>query len=189
MLADDIATQKQRELIAALDAGERRVAQAIGDLIAAPELEPGDTELLAPWLEFCKHHSCRHAPAKSWVCAAYAIERHKRGIGGQQIISELRAISRLHFKFRLADPCSGPVIDAALEQIVPERPPRSWRKDEWSDWWSLPGTTKAAIKRRHDETETCIRKLQNELAAAKKRLQPDEPKAVEQKEKEITNGS
>jgi hypothetical protein len=138
--------------------------------------------LLGPWLTFCKDRSVRHAPAKSWCCAAYAISRHKHGIDGQQIISELRAISRLHFKFRLADPCSGPVIDAALERIVPERPPRSWRKDEWSGWWSLPATIKAAIKRRHDETETKLRQLQNELALLKKSQSKPDGEAVIEKE-------
>jgi hypothetical protein len=164
MLADDIAAQKQRQLVAALDEGERNLAQSLGDLIVAPDLSPGDQELLKPWLTWCKDKSVRHAPAKPWCCAAYAIDRAKRGIDGQQIVSELRAISRLHFKFGLADPCSGPVIDAALGRIVPERPPRSWRKDEWSDWWSLPATIKAAIERREKERETAVRRLQNEVS-------------------------
>jgi hypothetical protein len=170
MLADEIEKAKQRELIAALDAGERTVAEALGDLIAAPELAPGDQELLAPWLTWCRDKSVRHAPAKPWCCAAYAIDRAKHGIDGQQIVSELRAISRLHFKFGLADPCSGPVIDRALQNIIPERPPRSWRKEEWSGWWSLPATTKAAIDRRERERETKLRQLQNEVAELKKKL-------------------
>jgi hypothetical protein len=70
---------------------------------------------------------------------------------------------------------------------VLDKPPRSWRKDEQWAWHQATTAVKAAVKRRHDETETKIRQLQNEVAELRKQLKPDEPKAVEQKEKD-TNG-
>src|SRR6516225_358345 len=167
MLADEIQYAKRRELIAALDAGEAAVARSVADLCAAPEFEPGDAELLAPWLEWCRDKSVRHAPAKPWCVAAYLLDRHK-SVAEQKLLDELAAINRLHDHWKLASPVTGPV-NAALERVLTEAP-RSWRRAEKWAWFQLTPAVKAAVKRRHDETETCIRNLQNEIARLKKEL-------------------
>jgi hypothetical protein len=184
MLADDIAKAKQRDAIAAFDAGERAVAESLGDLIVAPELEPSDGELLAPWLAFCKDRSCRHAPAKPWVCAAYALERHKQSIDVERMVTELHAITRLHSKFGLADPVTGPV-HLAVERIAKIKPPRSWPPEDKALFATLPALIRYRIETREQQRDTELRRRQNEYAEKLNALKPnDEPKEAVATEKE-----
>jgi hypothetical protein len=170
MLADEIEHAKQRELIAALNAGESAVAQSVADLCAAPEFKPGDAELLQPWLEWCRDKSVRHAPAKPWAVAAYVLDRHKSGVAEQKILHELAGIQLLHDHWRLPSPVTTAAVNAALEQVV-TKAPRSWRRSEQWAWHQSPPAVKAAVSRRHGETETKIRQLQNEAAELKKQLE------------------
>jgi hypothetical protein len=187
VLADEIEKIKRRELIAALDDGERRVAETLGDLVVAPELAPGDPQLLAAWMAFCRDKSVRHAPARPWCVAAYLLERHHSGVVGQHIVSELEAISRLHDKFKLANPVATAIVSDALAQITDDQAPRSWTKDEQRSFWTLPPMAKSAIARRERERDAYLRRFQNEMVELRK-LKPDTAEPVEQKEKEPTNG-
>jgi hypothetical protein len=187
VLADEIEKIKQPELIAALDAGERRVAESLGGLIVAPELAPGDQQLLAPFVDWCARNSCRRCAAKPATVAAFVIHQRDSGVPPDHVVGTLAAIERLHDARRLANPVRTAIVSAVLsdERIIYDRP-RSWRKEEMRDWSSLPPMIKAAITRRERERENYLRNLQNELAELRK-LKPDTAKPVEQKEV-ITNG-
>lgn len=201
MLVAEIERQRQRDLIAALDAGERLVAESLGDLLTLtpPELDPGDQQLLQPWLTWCRDKSVRHAPAKPWSVAAYVLDRYRGNIVEEQIFTELAAIQRLHDKFGLASPvCTAPVqtalekiavleharkIDAGEKSPTPNFAPRSWTKDAQRAFWSLPPFIKAAVGRREAERETYVRRLQNEVAAMKHKSDTATKPVTTEKEK------
>jgi hypothetical protein len=180
--ASEIDRAKRLAEAAEFDRNEQALAKQIDDLCPPPELAPSDPELLQSWLAWCKEAGVRHAPARSWCVAVFILDRHKRGVTEQQIVSELEAIGRLHDKWKLSNPVTGPA-HMMLERIVSAPPPRSWNKEEQRSFWALPPTIKAAIARRERERETKIRQLQNEVADLKKQLKPDAAKPVEHKEK------
>jgi hypothetical protein len=184
MLAQEIERAKQRAQIEAFDRNEKIVAETLGDLCAAPELAPGDAELLAPWLTWCKEAEVRHAPAKPWCCAAFILDRQRHGADEQQIHAVLGAISRLHQKFGLADPVTGPV-HLALFRMFEIAPPRSWPKEDKALWATLPALARHRITIREAQRDKELRRIQSEHAELKKRLTTDaETKAVEITEKE-----
>jgi hypothetical protein len=170
MLAEEIEKARLRDLVAAFEAGEAAVAQSVADLCVAPEFEPGDAELLQPWLEWCRDKSVRHAPAKPACVAAYLLDRHKSGLAEQKLLDELAKIQLLHDHWGLPSPVTSALVSAALERVL-DKAPRSWRKDEKWAWFQLTPAVKAAVKRRHDETETYIRNQQNQIAELKKQLE------------------
>jgi len=184
VLADDIARAKAK----ALDDGEAAIAQSVADLCAAPELTPGDIELLRPWLDWAKQHSVRHAPAKPYSVARFIIDLHKLGFE-EKISDALAAIERLHDKFGLSNPVLTAIVGAAVERVIPIKSPRSWPKADKALFATLPPQIRHRIEMREDQRDKELRRMQNEHAKLKE-LQPnDEPKAVEQKEKETTNES
>jgi hypothetical protein len=187
MLADEIEKAKQRELVAALDAGERRVAESLGDLIAAPELAPGDTELLKPWLAFCKDRSIRYVPAKPWCVAAYLLDRHRGGLVEQQILAELSAIACLHDKFGLANPVVTAPVNVALGRITQVPTPYSWTKDEKRGFHTLPIVVRIAIGRRENERDKTLRNMQREVAELRKKQTKPEAAVPAIIEKEISS--
>jgi hypothetical protein len=178
MLADEIEAAKRRAQIEAWDGGEKAVAESLGDLLVAPELAPGDQELLTPWLTFCRDKSIRHAPAKSWCVAAYVLDRHKQGIDVEQILAELNAITRLHSKFGLADPVTGPA-HLAIERIAEIKPPRSWPAADKALFTTLPAAIRFRILTRETQRDVGLRRLQSEYAEKLKALKTDEAKPVE----------
>jgi len=190
MLADEILKAREKEQIAKYDAGEKAVAESLGDLLAAPELEPGDVELLKPWLSWCADKSVRSVPAKVWCCAAYVLHRHGQGIAEDKIFDELGAIERLHDKWQRPNPVASSIVDSAIEQITQTRPPRSWPAADKALFATLDPQIRYRILTRETQRDNELRRLQNAYAEKLKELKPnDEPKAVEQKEKEATNES
>lgn len=177
MLAQQIEVAKQREQIAAWAAGEKAVAETVADLCTATDLAPGDKELLQPWLTWCKDKSVRHAPAKAWCCAAYILDRHKLGATEEQILGELSAITRLHSKFKLSDPVTGPV-HAALERIIEIRPPR-WPKADQIAWSMLRAQIRLAIATREAQRDKELRRIQNEHAEWKRNHDAAKPVETE----------
>jgi hypothetical protein len=181
---NEIERAKRLAEAAEFDRNEQALAKPIDDLCPPPELAPGDPELLQSWLAWCKESGVRHAPAKPWCVAVFILDRHKRGDIEQHIFDTLSAITRLHEKYKLSNPVTGPA-HMMLERIVSAPPPRSWTKEEQRDWPLLPPTIKAAIARRERERDIKLRQLQNELADLKKQLKPDEPKAVATEKEEV----
>jgi hypothetical protein len=191
VLAAEIEAAKQRELVAALDAGEKAVAESHAYLLIAPEPAPGDVELLKPWLTWCRDKSVRSVPAKVWCCAAYVLDRHNQGIPESQIFDELRAIERLHSKWRLPNPVETAICKAAIERITQTHPPRSWPAADRALFATLDPQIRHRIAEREKDRERELRSCQNRAAEAERKLKelieqkPGEPKsAVTTDEKE-----
>jgi hypothetical protein len=153
-------------------------------LLIAPELDPGDVELLKPWLTWCRDKSVRNVPAKVWCVAAYVLDRHKQGTPESEIFDELGALKRLHDKWRLPNPVTTAIVSAVLDTIIKDPAPRSWTKEEKQDWPLLPPTTKAAIARRERDRDRELRSCQNRAAEAERKLKQKTEAAVPATEKE-----
>jgi hypothetical protein len=175
------AINEQRQ-IAALDSGERAVAENLGDLLTPPELDAGDTKLLKPFIAWTMDRSCRCCEAKPHVVAAYVLDRHKAGVAEDQIFDELGAIERLHDHWQCPNPVATSVVDSAIEQITEIKPPRSWPAADKAVFATLDPQIRFRILTRENQRDVELRRLQNEYAEKLKALKPDEPKAVEQKE-------
>jgi hypothetical protein len=184
-LAQEIEAAKQRELIAALDAGEKAIAESVAYLLVAPELAPGDVELLKPWLTWCRDKSVRSVPAKVWCCAAYVLDRHKQGTPKSKIFDELGALERLHDKWRLPNPVMTAIVSAALERVFEIKRPRSWPLKDEVLFVRLPPPIRFRIRAREDSRERELRSCQNRAAEAERKLkETDAAKPVEHKQKE-----
>jgi len=70
--------------------------------------------------------------------------------------------------------------------VTSVKPPRSWPKEDKALLATLPAQIRHRIEMREQQRDKELRRLQNEHAEKLKALTPDEPKAVEQKEKETT---
>jgi hypothetical protein len=188
VLAAEIEAAKRRAKIEALDHGEKTVAESLGDLFTAPELAPGDVQLLKPFIDWAAQRSCRYCPAKPPVVAAYVLDRHKAGVAEDQIFDELGALEHLHDRWGLPNPVKTAVVDAAIERITQTRPPRSWPAADKALFATLDPQIRHRIATREQQRDTELRRVQTELAEKRKALKPnDEPKAVEQKEKVTEN--
>jgi hypothetical protein len=190
MLADEITRLKRAEAIAALDAGDAALAGDLATKLQAPvnlALSNAEGELLGRFVDWCAARSCRRCPAKQTTVASWILDADESDITPDQILATMAAISKMHFIHRLADPCSGPIVAAAVERVVPHRAPRSWKKDEQWGFWQIPIIARAGLERRERERDVYVRQCQNQIAELKSKLKTqDEPKAVEQKEQ--TNG-
>src|SRR5262249_35052903 len=89
----------------------------------------------------------------------------------------------------LASPVATDACRAALETLMPQHDrPRSWRKDAFESFATLPIEVRAELVRRDHEREKEVRRLQNELATLRKRLPAaaDATKAATSKEESLT---
>ena len=186
-LASELERARAQELAAKLNEGEAAVSAAIVQKIQPPAVELDDKarELLAPFVEWCARNNVRRCAAKPATVAAFVLHQVGEGATPENIFATLGAIELLHDLHRLSNPVQTQIVHAVLGQIVKEPAPRSWTKVESRDWWALPPAIKAAIGRRQRETETTLRRLQNEVAELRK--QKTEAAASAKIEKEKVN--
>src|SRR6516225_2959574 len=95
MLAAEIEAAKQRELIAALNAGDAKMAAEVATKLPT-QVELGDDvrsrlQLFAQW---CGRHSVRACAAKPTTVAAWILDH--ADLGADSIMETLAAIEALH---------------------------------------------------------------------------------------------
>jgi hypothetical protein len=192
-LQETLEAVKRRELAARLDQGEAEVLAKVAEQLPEPPgLDSETREHLAPFLQWTTEKSCRYAPAKSFVVAAFVIDQASTGASTGAILARVNAISILHDRHSLADPTATTVVRAVLADVVAApAPPRSWTKSEKQMFTGLPVAAQSVIARREADRETQMRRAQNEageLRNALKRLQTAaDAMPVETSEKVNTN--
>jgi hypothetical protein len=164
VLADDLKKIQERERIAALDAGEARVAAELTIQPRAIELTPDVLARFDRFSKWCAVKQCRRLPAKPTTIAAYVLEQDALGHPAQQIISVLDAIALAHDHHSLPNPTQTAIVSAALDQVVKVEPPRSWRPEERAEWSRVPPGIRHAIARRESDRDKALRQAQNKLA-------------------------
>jgi hypothetical protein len=186
MLAAEIEAVKQRELIAALDAGDAKMAAEVATKLPI-QVELGEDvrlrlQLFAQW---CERHSVRACAAKPTTIAQWVLDHGH--LGADAIMAILTATEVLHFHYGLANPVKTPIVSRALEQHFQSEAPRSWKADERVLFATLPEAIKQIIARRERDRERELRSCQNRAAEAERKLKEIEQKteaAVPATEKE-----
>jgi hypothetical protein len=191
MLAEEIRKAKEREIIAALDHGEALIAAELK--LQAPDVALTNDQgaLLTAFVEWCAAKSVRRCPARPFTVAAHALHQKDAGVAPDRIIDTLVAIEALHNAYKLPNPCRTAIVDAALEQVLEIKPPRSWPDADKNLWATLPAQIRHRISTRETERDNGLRRSQNKLAEQLKALKPKDEamKPVEQpKESELQNG-
>jgi hypothetical protein len=179
----EIERQKRREQAQTWDANEKRVAErlagkldvelahlgkipkAIGDLQNTPT--PVEQAHGANFIAWCADNGVRHCPAKPATVAAYLMENRTQH---DLLLDTLAAISRLHDKFNLPNPCATATVRTVLELSTDNTPPRSWRQDEQQLWAFLPVEIRHIISRRELNRDKEVRRVQGELGNVNQEL-------------------
>ena len=184
MAALATALHHQRE--AELTRNEQAIVAAWkGDLPSGTDV---NGRMIAPFVTFCMERKVRYCPANPYVVAAYLRWLMDMNVGG--IPDLLRGIEEVHAVNGLANPVQTFPVRELLSELAskepPGPPPRSWPKADQLLWAELPPAIRAVISKRDRERETALRRMQNELAEMKKRLNGSSvPKAVDNKEDEV----
>jgi hypothetical protein len=188
VLVDELEKARQRDIAAALDAGERRVAETLGRLIEPAQVELTD-HVRTRFAEFAKwagEQSVRACAAKPATVAMWVLSH--RDLGAHSIMDMLAAVEAVHNYHGLSVPTKSAIVCRALEALFKSEPPRSWPAADKLLFATLPETIKQIIGRRERDRERELRRAQNLAAELKRNSQPDTAQPVEQKEKESTHG-
>lgn len=99
------------------------------------ELPQGDRSQWPVWQQWCAKSNVSAFPALPASIAVYALDNAALGDRLEKIIG---SISTVHQDQGLADPTLSPVVIAALNQVRPIEPPRSWDTAHKIRWQQLP---------------------------------------------------
>lgn len=168
-LRTEIELSKAREF----DANESALAQCFPP---PPALSDEARQRLAPFVTWCEMQKVRALPAKVTSVAAFVHWQLDQRVPRQIIVETLSAIENLHYAAAVGNPVSAPVVATTLGSTV--EPPRSWKKEDKAFFATLPLHAQEIIAVREQHRERELRRMQNELATEKKRLNDGADKPV-----------
>lgn len=161
-LSNAIEAQRQREQIAAWDAGEARLCSEFELRPPAVELSADDRKHLEAFTRWTAAKFARRCPAKPATVACFVLDQAALGVPEQQLLAQLEAIERLHDVHSLSNPVRTATVWNALEVKV--EPPRSFNKAEKAEWAKLPPPMREATARREADRDRELRRLQSRHA-------------------------
>jgi hypothetical protein len=177
MLAQEIEAAKQRELIAALNAGDARLAADVAAKLPTQVELGNDVRLrLQHFVEWSARHGARACAARPTTVAAWVLAHGH--LGADNVMAILAAIEALHDHHGLSLPTKSAVVCKALESVFTIDPPRSWPAADRALFATLPAQIQHRIAEREQQRDRELRRVQSEYAELKKQLQPDAPQAV-----------
>jgi hypothetical protein len=183
-LAAEIERQKQRELIAALDANEAAMAAEVAKTIGPTQIELTDRVRmrLAEFAKWAAQHNIRACAAKPATVAMWVLSH--RHLGADAAMEMLAAVAAIHDYHGLSNPTQTAIVCRAIEAVFKAEPPRSWDREAKLLFATLPQTIQQVIGKRERDRERELRSCQNRAAKAEKKLKPDAPKEAVTTEKE-----
>lgn len=148
-------------------ANEARIAEQTNP----PKFDLDTAELLElrRFAQWCAGKGLRHLPAKPATVGAWIANESAAGVSVERIEDSLRAIEIAHTNQNLANPVCCPAPRNELQKIIGTEGPRSWKKSERLLFASLPPEIRSVISRRARQDELTLRRLQNEVAALRKK--------------------
>jgi hypothetical protein len=150
--------QLDQAIAAAFEANERKLAAQVP--LPAATLDPHQRALFSAFEHFCRSSGVRAIPAAPAVIACYL--RACMAEGDAPAAAE--AIRIAHQAHGLPCPVSTHVVRSQLNELIEDKPPRSWRLEEQLLWAALPPEIRGIISRRERERDLALRRKQNELA-------------------------
>jgi len=189
--------------IAKWDANENALAKRLVDQLAQDFAEQGKPPKAAEviqssddalhannFVRWCNQQEVRSCPAKPSTVAAYIREYREHKDREDLVLDKLAAISAIHSRHGLPDPCHTTVVRTVLETMFKDEAPRSWSAPEKELFLFLPAEIRLTILRRERDREKNFRRMQNELADARKDKSSNvEIKSNQLKGTECTSGA
>ena len=155
---------------------ELSICSSVATRLNLPAVE-GDTSEWPVFAAWCHANNIRPYPARPASVAYFVLDNLLLGI--DRLRSILRSVSVVHQN--VADPTLGPAVAAALHQIAPIAPPRSWPKQQKSHFLELSYETQAWYAQHEDKREKEVRRAQNVAAELRNKLKKIERKDAESK--------
>jgi hypothetical protein len=145
-------------IAAAFEANERKLAAQVP--LPAATLDPHQRALFSAFEHFCRSSGVRAIPAAPAIIAFYLRTRMAEG----DALAAAEAIRIAHQAHGLPCPVSTHVVRSQLNELLEDKPPRSWRADEQLMWATLPPEIRAVIARRERQRDLELRRLQGKVA-------------------------
>jgi hypothetical protein len=144
-------------IAAAFEANERKLAAQVP--LPAATLDPHQRALFSAFEHFCRTNGVRALPASPTTIAAYL----RAALAEGDALAAAEAIRIAHQAHGLPCPVSTHVVRAQLNELLEDKPPRSWRADEQLMWAALPPEIRAVIARRERQRDLELRRLQSKV--------------------------
>jgi hypothetical protein len=123
---------------------------------------------LSAFEQWCKTKSVNPLPASPGTVAAFVANCEPFGIA--KLVQIVDAISSLHTARGYADPTCGPV-SAELNRIGGVGVPRSWKKERWPAFLSLPYRLQLYVLERERQDREAVRRSHGELDRLRNELE------------------
>jgi hypothetical protein len=104
------------------------------------------------------------------VVAAWIKSEAEAGINTRQIELCLQAIQKVCDSYLLPSPIASAVVRLETGRALKVEPPRTWKKEEQSLFFSLPPEIRGVVARRSKHDSDLIRRLQNDNAELRRQL-------------------
>ncbi len=131
-------------------------------------VNPDSDPALDLFLHWCDSKGVRPIPLAPADIAVFVKQAQTLGI--EKIAATVTAISKAYLSRGFADPTAGGPVTAACDDIAKLAPPRSWPKENWSAFKSLPYALQLCVAKRETERDVQLRRAQNETAEARREL-------------------
>jgi hypothetical protein len=161
-LADAIRQVNDREI----DASEMALVQCFPP---PPQMSPQQQHDVVVFVNWAEAQRVRALPARPASVAAFAQWQQDLGVPKEKISATLSAIEAMHFAASLGNPIATPLVRTITAASTIDSP-RSWTREEQQAFRELPVEIQRVVARRERDREVQLRRMQNEIAAIKKRL-------------------
>ena len=116
--------------------------------------------------QWCALNGRQSVPAAPSMVAQFVSEIAPLGI--EQVWQAVQDISRAHYLIGLADPTLGAPVTLAVNAVANIEPPRSWPKELWQMFHSLPYDVQMFISAQNRQREVVVKAAMQEAAEARK---------------------
>lgn len=126
----------------------------------------GDRTAWPMFKAWCEQNGITPFPARPASVGYFILDNLLLGIDA--LLKIVESISAVHEG--VADPTSSPLVSAALNQVAPIEPPRSWPKEHKQRFVSLPYGLQIYVAAHEAQRDKAVRRAQSETAIAKQKL-------------------
>lgn len=158
-------------LASAIADAHGRNEAALAATVQRYDLDAEAQSAIAEFRRWCADNGLRACPAHPASVAVWVRSLGALGADEKAISSALTAIAELHDSRCLANPAATAAVRREVIRILELRPPRSWKRAEQLMFSDLPPEIRLAVKRREQQRDTELRRLQAKVHQLKQKEQ------------------